>query len=156
MGPNINTTQTVFLENHPYQTWNSTADHLCADLIFPNGRFITDESNTETSLYSIAMFHQLHCIKVFRSDFRELYARVEGRTDGKKNMLHQIDDEHTFALIGLFATGNGLVPKISIFGIAAFFAVLWTLPWTTGDASSVEYISRVLGAAIFSIQCIYI
>lgn len=70
------------------------------------------------------MFHQLHYIQVFQSDFQELYARVEGRTDGKKNVLHQIDEKHIFALFELFATGNGLVSKIVILGIEAFVAVL--------------------------------
>jgi hypothetical protein len=39
-------------------------------------------------------------------------------------VLHQIDEEHTFALFRLFAARNGLVSKIGIFGIAAFVAVL--------------------------------
>jgi hypothetical protein len=40
--------------------------------------------------------------------------------------------------------------------IAASVAVLWTFPWTTGDASYRANISGVLGAAILFILCIYI
>jgi hypothetical protein len=56
---------------------------------------------------------------MFRSDFQELYARVEGRSDGKKNVLHQIDWGAHLTLFGLFATGNSLVSKIGILSLYA-------------------------------------
>lgn len=94
-GSNLNTTQTVFHESYQFQTWDDTADHLWHDLIPENGGFIVDESNIESPLYGIAMFHQLHCIQMFRSNFQELFARIDGRSDGKENVLHHLDEEHT-------------------------------------------------------------
>ena len=31
---------------------------------------------------------------MFRNDFQELYARIDGRSDGKDNVVFQIDEAH--------------------------------------------------------------
>ena len=90
-----NLTPTIFHENYPYQTWNSSADELWDAILPPNGGFIIDAADNDAPIYGIAMFHQLHCIAMFRSDFQELYARLEGRSDGKSRVVNHIDEEHT-------------------------------------------------------------
>jgi hypothetical protein len=92
--PETNKMATIFEEHYEYQTWDPSADHLWDALITPNGGFIIDENNGETQLYGIAMFHQLHCVQMIRNDFQELYARLDGRSDGINNVLHMIDGPH--------------------------------------------------------------
>ncbi|KAL3422013.1 hypothetical protein PVAG01_06169 [Phlyctema vagabunda] len=92
--PARNNTPTIFQEEKSYQTFDSSADNLWRDLVTPNGGFFFDETRTDSKVYGIAMFHQLHCVQMFRQDFQELYARLDGRSDGKLNVLHHIDEKH--------------------------------------------------------------
>lgn len=89
-----NSTETIFSEHHEYQNWSQAADPLWDQLIPANGGFIVDESKSESSIYGLAMFHQLHCVQMIRNDFQELYARLDGRSDGHSNVLHHLDELH--------------------------------------------------------------
>lgn len=90
----FNSTETIFSEHHEYQNWSKAADHLWDQVIPSNGGFFIDESIPETSLYGLAMFHQLHCVQMIRNDFQELYARLDGRSDGDSNVLYHLDESH--------------------------------------------------------------
>jgi hypothetical protein len=92
--PTINATETVFAEHYEYQTWDDSSDVLWDHLLPPNGGFLADEKDPDALPNGVAMFHQLHCVGMFRNDFKELYARLAGRSDGGKNALYQIDEQH--------------------------------------------------------------
>lgn len=93
--PARNSTPTIFREHEEFQTWDSRADRGWHDLVTPNGGFIIDPTRTDSEVYGIAMFHQLHCVAMFRNDFQELFARLDGRSDGMTNVLHHMDERHT-------------------------------------------------------------
>jgi hypothetical protein len=93
--PTHNSTPTIFEENYAYQTLDSKADTLWKQLVTPNGGFIIDESRDDTGIYGIAMFHQLHCVQMFRNDFKELYARLYEGSNEERDTMHHIDMEHT-------------------------------------------------------------
>lgn len=60
----------------------------------PNGGLIVDSKVNNGEPYGLAMFHQLHCITMVRKSFQELYARIDGKSDGKNNVLFEIDEGH--------------------------------------------------------------
>ncbi|KAK2627023.1 hypothetical protein QTJ16_004198 [Diplocarpon rosae] len=84
-----------FEENLTYQTLDSAADDIWKQLVTPNGGFIIDESRNDTQIYGIAMFHQLHCVQMFRRDYQGLFARLGEGGMGKRNMEHRMDMQHT-------------------------------------------------------------
>jgi hypothetical protein len=97
--PTRDTTPTIFEENVPFQTLDQSADMLWKSVVPPNGGFIIDESRNDTGIYGVAMFHQLHCLQMFRSDFQGLYAKIAGLESGEKmkrhGNMHEIDLPHT-------------------------------------------------------------
>ncbi|KAI6716190.1 hypothetical protein JHW43_001293 [Diplocarpon mali] len=93
--PIQNGTSTLFEENLAYQTLDPAADDIWKQLVTPNGGFIIDESRNDTQIYGIAMFHQLHCVQMFRRDYQELFARLGEGDMGKRNMEHRMDIQHT-------------------------------------------------------------
>lgn len=98
----FNSTETIFSEHYEYQNWSQAADPLWEQLIPANGGFIVDESNPENSVYGLAMFHQLHCVQMIRNAFQELYARLDGRSDGGGNVLHDLDEGHLLHCLDYF------------------------------------------------------
>jgi hypothetical protein len=99
--PDVGGTTTNFEEDERFQTFNSTADQLWKETVTPNGGFVIDETRTDSQIYGIAMFHQLHCLAMVRSGFQVLYARIEGRIDGE-GMQHQFDEAHLLHCLDYF------------------------------------------------------
>jgi hypothetical protein len=100
--PVLDTVTTDFQEDKRIQTFNSTADKLWQDTVTPNGGFVIDESRTESQVYGIAMFHQLHCLAMVRSGFQQLFARIERRGNGHTQMPHGFDEAHILHCLDYF------------------------------------------------------
>lgn len=121
--PSLNTTVTLFSEHYEYQNWSQSADPLWQELIPKNGGFIVDSGNPQAPIYGLAMFHQLHCVQMIRNDFQELYARLDGRSDGRNNVLHDIDEAHLLHCLDYLRQVSMILPVVGLYGRCSSFSL---------------------------------
>lgn len=84
---------TEFHETLRYQSFELAADELWHSIIPDNGGFLVEYEDEEYKIYGLSMFHQLHCLQMFRRDFQELYARLE--TQNTDKVMYDVDKVHT-------------------------------------------------------------
>ncbi|XMA20259.1 hypothetical protein WAI453_013050 [Rhynchosporium graminicola] len=98
---------TPFETNFTYQSIHPKTDDLWNDLVTPNGGFIYEGSGDEKRVYGVGMFHQLHCLQIFRNHLQELYSKKQDRSNrrGMKRGVvhgHHLDLHHTLHCMDYF------------------------------------------------------
>ncbi|KAL2064241.1 hypothetical protein VTL71DRAFT_4735 [Oculimacula yallundae] len=106
---------TSFQPNLTYQSLSPSTDKLWNSLVTPNGGFILEKArdDEEGKVYGVGMFHQLHCLQIFRDHFQELYSKLgiagtgTGTAKGtgmKRSVVHghHLDLGHTLHCMDYF------------------------------------------------------
>jgi hypothetical protein len=89
--PHTTSMMTHFQETMQYQSFSSEADPAWDSLTPENGGFWVDDGNANLTIYGFSMFHQLHCLQMFRRDFQNLFAQLENSdVRPKMDKIHTI------------------------------------------------------------------
>ncbi|KAH6712420.1 hypothetical protein BKA61DRAFT_418230, partial [Leptodontidium sp. MPI-SDFR-AT-0119] len=100
------TITTPFEANFTYQSLNPETDNLWNQLVTPNGGFVLDNLGDESQVYGVGMFHQLHCLQIFRNHLQEMYSKMD-ESKGRRMERgvvhgHHLDLKHTLHCMDYF------------------------------------------------------